>query len=145
MQKFFGPLCFTASVGNMYADFLLLSEHLILIQLVVIPLLQHLTFGKLKNLILSKPLTVFNRAPRLKHVVLITGFEKSVINLPWGQLIRLEAHFLYLGEYADILRNATKLVHCSLTSSNNQSHPHSDHLNTAPSSPSGSTSQRSPQ
>jgi hypothetical protein len=54
--------------------------------------------------------------PRLKHVVLTTGFAKSVITLPWGQLTRLEAQFLYLGECAEILRDATKLVQCSLIS-----------------------------
>jgi hypothetical protein len=76
------------------------------------PLLQHLTFG-FEGIIPSEPITLFDRAPRLKQVVLTTGFNKSDIAVPWGQLTCLDAHFLYPRECAEILRDATNLVHCS--------------------------------
>ncbi|KAJ7901094.1 hypothetical protein B0H14DRAFT_2330592 [Mycena olivaceomarginata] len=94
-----------------YADLSLSAEELCLIQ-VPMPLLRHLTF-RFNNLIPSEPITLFDRAPRLKQVVLTRRFEKSVITLPWGQLTCLNAYFLYLGECAEILRDATNLVHCS--------------------------------
>ncbi|KAJ7804869.1 hypothetical protein B0H14DRAFT_2383435 [Mycena olivaceomarginata] len=90
-----------------YTDLSLSAEELCLIQ-VAMPLLRHLTF-RFNNLIPSEPITLFDRAPCLKQVVLTPGFEKSVINLPWGQLTCLDAHFLYLGECAEILRDATNL------------------------------------
>jgi hypothetical protein len=95
-----------------YADLSLSAEELCLIQ-VAMPLLRHLTL-RFNNLIPSEPITLFDRAPRLKQVVLTRGFGKSVITLPWGQLTCLDAHFLYLGECAEILHDATNLVHCSL-------------------------------
>ncbi|KAJ7320718.1 hypothetical protein DFH08DRAFT_890078 [Mycena albidolilacea] len=76
------------------------------------PLLRHLTFG-FEDLIPSEPIILFDRAPRLKHVVLTPGFEKSFITLPWGQFTHLDAPFLDLGECAEILRDATNLVHCN--------------------------------
>ncbi|KAJ7804862.1 hypothetical protein B0H14DRAFT_2611956 [Mycena olivaceomarginata] len=76
------------------------------------PLLRHLTFG-FEGIIPSEPITLFDRPPRLKQVVLTAGFDKSVIAVPWGQLTCLDAHFLYPRECAEILRDATNLVHCS--------------------------------
>ncbi|KAJ7804863.1 hypothetical protein B0H14DRAFT_2260294, partial [Mycena olivaceomarginata] len=98
-----------------YADLLLFSRHLSLIQ-VAMPLLRHLTLGLNLNLIPSEPITLFDRAPRLKQVVLTMGFLKSAITLPWGQFTCLDAHFLYFGDCEEILRDATNLVHCSFAS-----------------------------
>ncbi|KAJ7901100.1 hypothetical protein B0H14DRAFT_1363862 [Mycena olivaceomarginata] len=96
-----------------YANLFLSFGHLGLLRVAnAMPLLRHLTFG-FECLIPSQPIALFDRAPRLKHVVLTPGFEKSDITLPWGQLTHIDAHFLYLGEYAEILRDATNLVYCS--------------------------------
>ncbi|KAJ7901110.1 hypothetical protein B0H14DRAFT_1363984 [Mycena olivaceomarginata] len=95
-----------------YANLFLSFRHLGLLRVAnAMPLLRHLTFG-FEGLIPSE-ITLFDRAPRMKHVVLTPGFEKSDITLPWGQLTHLDAHLLYLGECAEILRDATNLVYCN--------------------------------
>ncbi|KAJ7320705.1 hypothetical protein DFH08DRAFT_818965 [Mycena albidolilacea] len=94
------------------ADLLVFSRHLSLIQ-VAMPLLRHLTLGLNLNPIPSEPITLFDHAPHLKQVVLATSFEKSLITLPWGQLTHLDAHMLDLEGCAEILCDATNLVHCS--------------------------------
>ncbi|KAF7326700.1 F-box domain-containing protein [Mycena sanguinolenta] len=101
------------------------------------PLLRHLTFGLHQYPPKDKPVNLFDRAPRLTHVVLTSNFVKSVIDLPWHQLTHLCAHFLYIEECAEILRDAVNLVHCdfgicgseySIPLSTLPVHPHLTHL-----------------
>ncbi|KAJ7161021.1 hypothetical protein C8R46DRAFT_905084, partial [Mycena filopes] len=58
------------------------------------------------------PLTLFDRAPQLRRLVLTEHFLKSALSLPWAQLTHLEAHCLYEYECLEILTEATSLVCC---------------------------------
>ncbi|KAF7364127.1 F-box domain-containing protein [Mycena sanguinolenta] len=76
------------------------------------PLSRHLTFGLHEYPPKDEKVNLCGRAPRLEDVVLTTNFAKSVIDLPWHQLTHLCAHFLYIEECIEILREAVNLVHC---------------------------------
>ncbi|KAJ7149154.1 hypothetical protein C8R43DRAFT_888153, partial [Mycena crocata] len=80
------------------------------------PLLRRLKFGP-SNLPMDDgpELILFDRAPRLRDVVLTDCFLSSVMRLPWAQLTHLEALCLYEHECTEILSETTCLVHCTIT------------------------------
>ncbi|KAJ6551896.1 hypothetical protein B0H19DRAFT_1264517 [Mycena capillaripes] len=61
----------------------------------------------------TSPPTLFERAPRLRSVVLLPCFLTSTIRLPWAQLTHIDAHCLYEHECTDILRDARCLISCT--------------------------------
>ncbi|KAJ7149163.1 hypothetical protein C8R43DRAFT_1007390 [Mycena crocata] len=80
------------------------------------PLLRRLKFGP-SNLPMDDgpELILFDRAPRLRDVVLTDCFLSSVMRLPWAQLTHLEALCLYEHECTEILSETTRLVYCTIT------------------------------
>ncbi|KAF7364123.1 F-box domain-containing protein [Mycena sanguinolenta] len=103
-----------------------------------LPLLRYLTFGLYApSPSDTDPIDLFDRAPRLTHVVLTSNFEKSVISLPWHQLTHLRTELLYLEECVEILHEAVRLVHCDFGICGSKDaisfttflvHPHITHL-----------------
>jgi hypothetical protein len=55
---------------------------------------------------LASTFSLFEGAPKLRHVILTPCFLTSTIRLPWAQLTHLEAHCLYEQKCIDILRHA---------------------------------------
>ncbi|KAJ7161031.1 hypothetical protein C8R46DRAFT_358461 [Mycena filopes] len=82
------------------------------------------------------PLTLFDRAPQLRSVVLTIQFRPSAVPLPWAQLTHLEAHRLYEHECLEILTEAKNLVRCKVSICSGgivlrdciPAHPHLCHL-----------------
>jgi hypothetical protein len=89
-------------------------EHLHLLQ-GDMPLLRTTTFGPIDlRHDVESTLTLFTRAPQLRHVVLTACFLTATVHLPWAQLTHIDAHCLYEHECIDIFRNASALVACKL-------------------------------
>ncbi|KAJ7704169.1 hypothetical protein B0H16DRAFT_1638061 [Mycena metata] len=76
------------------------------------PLLRHLSFTLIHFSFDAGALTVFDRAPRLTHVILGEFYRQFIVRLPWTQITHLDVHELYLFECAETLCNAEHLVHC---------------------------------
>jgi len=87
-------------------------EHLDLIH-GAMPLLRELIFGftMVPNAMDETVLTLFDRAPRLKTVVL-TDFFTCFVSLPWAQLTHLNGRYLFEHECTEILQDAAHLIHC---------------------------------
>ncbi|KAJ7159854.1 hypothetical protein C8R43DRAFT_847044, partial [Mycena crocata] len=60
------------------------------------------------------PITAFSIAPLLREVHLVTGFPFT-IELPWGQLTKLQATSLSVCECLEILESSPALVECTLS------------------------------
>ncbi|KAJ7890259.1 hypothetical protein B0H13DRAFT_1719999 [Mycena leptocephala] len=80
------------------------------------PLLKHLTFGP-SNFPHGDPdtVTLFDQAPQLTRVILANFFLKSAMSLPWAQLTHITARCLYEYECTAIIRDAPRLVACTLS------------------------------
>ncbi|KAJ7256923.1 hypothetical protein C8J57DRAFT_1516966 [Mycena rebaudengoi] len=79
------------------------------------PLLRDLTFGPSLYSPNGGAITVFCDASQLKSVVLGVLFDPSRVVLPWSQLTSITAKMLDPSVAADILRQATALVHFNCT------------------------------
>ncbi|KAJ7113035.1 hypothetical protein C8R44DRAFT_882069 [Mycena epipterygia] len=78
------------------------------------PCLRRVIFGPDNDMLPSAvPLVVFDRAPKLRHVILSTCFIPFAIILPWSQITTLEA-CLYDSEALEVLRHTAKLECLSL-------------------------------
>ncbi|KAJ7633160.1 hypothetical protein FB45DRAFT_726666, partial [Roridomyces roridus] len=80
------------------------------------PLLRSLTLGPsalLSSSDTEPPLALFMQAPNLEDVTLYEDFDPFRIMLPWSQITTLTAS-PYVDEAAEMLRNAPRLVNCTL-------------------------------
>ncbi|KAJ7620664.1 hypothetical protein B0H17DRAFT_1113604 [Mycena rosella] len=79
------------------------------------PLLRHLRFGPTElPSELAPALTLFDRAPQLKSVILTGCFLPSILHLPWAQLTHLDGECLYEYECTEVFGQATNLVRCTI-------------------------------
>ncbi|KAJ6589361.1 hypothetical protein B0H19DRAFT_1248909 [Mycena capillaripes] len=79
------------------------------------PLLRGLTFGPTDlRYDVDFTLSLFERAPQLRRIVLTPCFLSANVSLPWAQLTHLDADCLYEHECIEILRAAPRLVACTL-------------------------------
>jgi hypothetical protein len=81
------------------------------------PWLRNLTFGPSDLPSDDEPTTLhlFDSAPQLTTAVLTECFVPSAMRLPWSSLTCLVGLCLYEHECAEILRDATNLINCTMT------------------------------
>ncbi|KAJ7256929.1 hypothetical protein C8J57DRAFT_1648962 [Mycena rebaudengoi] len=79
------------------------------------PLLRNLTFGPKHYSVNEGAITVFRDASQLRTVVLGVMFNASRVVLPWSQLTSIAAVKIEPAMVANILRQATALVHLNCT------------------------------
>ncbi|KAJ7186482.1 hypothetical protein C8R46DRAFT_1341889 [Mycena filopes] len=83
-------------------------EQLVLVQ-GEMPLLREVTLTPPGG---SLPLELFQRAPRLKSVVLSSHLHAVLLVLPWAQLTHFEGHLIG-SQIVDVLGNAVNLTHAT--------------------------------
>jgi hypothetical protein len=76
------------------------------------PLLRYLKLDTDSLPLRNPPMTLFNRAPQLKDVVLGV-WDPSFMHLPWQQLTHLSTRYFFLAECVDVIRTAVNLVRCT--------------------------------
>ncbi|KAJ7704165.1 hypothetical protein B0H16DRAFT_1638040 [Mycena metata] len=78
------------------------------------PLLRDLTIGSTYHAPPAGGSILIDHAPALRNLV-VPVFDVAFRQLPFGQLISLDAGYIYLTECAEILREAKNLVDCRFT------------------------------